>query len=112
MKKFDSYIRSMLSDEQINNLRFALRNDIHVHFYGKGLGKSMLAKLLRMWGYYNVSEVGDPDLNNYYASVNYIPKNCIAIEFTKTTFDEWLDCDPLEIYECRFNEVNDWILKS
>lgn len=54
---WDKFLNDLLTKEQILVLREALRVNAKVYFYGKGLGKSVIAEVLQSFGY-RASEPG------------------------------------------------------
>lgn len=54
MNQFSTYLKTMLTDTQIQALALAVQNHGMVCLYGVGLGKSTLARVFRSAGIHTV----------------------------------------------------------
>nr|DAY08729.1 MAG TPA: AAA domain protein [Caudoviricetes sp.] len=90
---FGQYLESMLSETQIRILAICLTNSIPVCFYGSGLGKSTLVKILRNAGFENVYAPEDCGCNNAQWSV-LDKKGVVALCMQKGSFDRPLPKNP------------------
>lgn len=102
-KNFNEYIKSMLTDTQCKVLRIQLSNVQPVAFYGKGLGKSMLALILQQAGYQAFApedvktDCGPLTVPDVKGAVAFCVKNkdefaavVTANSFTKLEIREWV----------------------
>lgn len=92
-KEFKRYLGSMFTKTQIHTLAFCLLTDKPVCFYGSGLGKSTLVKILRNSGFKNVYAPEDSDTDAAQCSVVDTP-GAIAFCIKKGSFDRPLPKNP------------------
>lgn len=90
---FEQYLESMLSETQIKILAICLTESIPVCFYGSGLGKSTLVKILRNAGFENVYEPEDCGCDNAQWSV-LDKQGAVALCMKKGSFDRPLPENP------------------
>lgn len=90
---FGQYLESMLSETQIRILAICLTESIPVCFYGSGLGKSTLVKILRNAGFENVYAPEDCGCNNAQWSV-LDKQGAVALCMQKGSFDRPLPENP------------------
>lgn len=91
-KRFKQYLQSMFSDKQITVLAFCLRHQVPVCFYGTGLGKSTLAKLLKQHGFAAVYAPEDCGGEMGAMTVLNVP-NAVAIRIKKEPFQQAMPND-------------------
>lgn len=90
---FRQYLESMLTYTQRDILAICLKRHTPVCFYGSGLGKSTLVKILRDAGFENVYAPEDCGCNNAQWSVLDKP-GAIALCMKKGSFDRPLSENP------------------
>lgn len=69
MEEFKAFLKSRFTEQQIQILALCLATNVLVSFYGLGLGKSILAAILRNAGFSNVYAPEDCDVENAQWSV-------------------------------------------
>lgn len=69
MEEFKEFLKSRFTEQQIQILALCLAKNVPVSFYGLGLGKSILAVILRNAGFSNVYAPEDCDVDNAQWSV-------------------------------------------
>lgn len=90
---FRQYLESMFTYAQRDILAFCLKRHTPVCFYGSGLGKSTLVKILRNAGFENVYAPEDCGCDNAQWSV-LDKKGAVALCMQKGSFDRPLPKNP------------------
>lgn len=90
---FKQYLKSMFTYTQRSILALCLIRHTPVCFYGSGLGKSTLVKILRNAGFENVYAPEDCGCNNAQRSV-LDKKGAVALCMQKGSFDRPLPKNP------------------
>lgn len=73
---WNEFLNCILDEKQIEVLKFALKIGARVHFYGSGLGKSTLVRLLQEYGF-KATEPG----TMAYGHCNYVPDGSNFVSF-------------------------------
>lgn len=90
---FGQYLESMFTKTQIRILAICLSRSVPVCFYGSGLGKSTLVKILRNAGFENVYAPEDCGCDNAQWSV-LDKQGAVALRMQKGSFDRPLPENP------------------
>ncbi|WP_394526493.1 hypothetical protein [Lacrimispora sp. JR3] len=105
MDVFHKVLNSCLTETQIEILRQALKAKAKVYFYGRGLGKSLLAETLKNAGYdadepgTRLDALGPMDVQDAPNTIAFCVKNTPK-ETIKDVFDILLGCK---------NEIVEWV---
>ena len=92
MNPFNAYLKTMLTDAQIQILAVAIQRHNTVCLYGAGLGKSTLARVFRSAGIPNVLAPEDCDIDaDCYSVLDY--PGVIALCMKNEPFSNALDTD-------------------
>lgn len=107
---WEEFINLILNEKQVQVLKYALKIDARIHFYGYGLGKSTVADLLFNLGF-NVTAPYQPiyeDLQDV-GYVPYIPdgEEAICFNVKKTTANRLIPF--YYILKDRQEEILDWV---
>lgn len=103
--KWRDFLNSILTEKQIEVLRYALKVNAKVYFYGEGLGKSTIVNVLKSLGY-TATEPGE--MPDRYAT--YCPDGSDYICFNvKGKTPEELIPRLWDILKGQKKEIVDWI---
>lgn len=92
MNQFESYLKTVFTDEQIRILANAIQEHCTICLYGKGLGKSTLARIFRLAGIHNVLAPEDCGMDaDCYTVLDY--PGVIALCMKNEPFSKALDKD-------------------
>lgn len=92
MNQFSTYLKTMLTDTQIQALALAVQNHSMVCLYGGGLGKSTLARVFRSAGIHTVLAPEDCSTDaDCYSVLDY--PGAIALCMKNEPFSNALDKD-------------------